>query len=203
MRNRTLITIISFITIYFFILSNPSLAQDTTAGSKSKEAPEQKESYYKIGANDVLNIFVWNEAELTQDISVMPDGRIIFPMIGEVMAKGRSAVELKDIITEKLKAYVSNPEVTVMVRQSNSRQIYTIGKLNAPGPYPLAPDMTVLQALSAAGGFTEWAETKDIIVVRRVNNKETILQFNYQAFIEGKNIKQNILLEPGDTIVVP
>ncbi len=199
MRIRTIITIVSLITICVFIFSNLSLAQDSKADSKSNESQE----YYKVGANDVLNIFVWNEPDLTQDISVMPDGRIIFPMIGEVMAKGRSVIDLKKIITEKLKDYVSNPEVTVMVRQSNSRQIYTIGKLNAPGPYPLAPDMTVLQALSTAGGFTEWADTKHVMVVRRGNDKETMLPFNYQDFIEGKNPAQNILLEPGDTIVVP
>ena len=199
MRIRTIITIVSLITICVFTFSNLSLAQDSKADSKSNESQE----YYKVGANDVLNIFVWNEPDLTQDIVVMPDGRIIFPMIGEVMAKGRSVIDLKKIITEKLKDYVSNPEVTVMVRQSNSRQIYTIGKLNSPGPYPLAPDMTVLQALSTAGGFTEWADTKHVMVVRRENNKETMLPFNYQDFIEGKNPAQNILLESGDTIVVP
>ena len=199
MRNRTLITISCLIAICFFTLSNTLLAQDTATNDKSKESQE----YYKIGANDVLNIFVWNEAELTQDIIVMPDGRIIFPMIGEVMAKGKSVIDVKDIITEKLKTYVSNPVVTVMVRQSNSRQIYIIGKVNSPGVYPLTPDMTVLQALTTAGGFNEWAETDDVMIVRRKDNKETRKKFNYQDYIKGKTPAQNILLEPGDTIVVP
>ena len=199
MGTRNLVTLISLITIYFSTLSGTLLAQDTATGSKSNDTQE----YYKIGANDVLNIFIWKEPDLSQDISVMPDGRIIFPMIGEVMAKGKSVIELKDIITEKLKNYITSPEVTVMVRQSNSRVIYTVGKLTNPGPYPLAPDMTVLQALSAAGGFTEWAETKYVMVVRRINGRETMYRFNYQDFIEGNNLAQNILLEPGDTIVVP
>ena len=184
-----------------FLFSGASIS--FSEEGSSRETLQSKENYYKIGANDVLNVFVWKEPDLTQDIVVMPDGRVIFPMIGEVMAKGKSVIELKDIITEKLKAYVSSPEVTVMVRQSNSRQVYTIGKINSPGPYPLAPDMTVLQALSTAGGFTEWADTKYVMVVRRINKKETMYRFNYQDFIEGKNLEQNILLEPGDTIVVP
>ena len=191
--------ILKAITILSFIFITVSMVN----GAETDSGTTPKESYYTIGANDVLNIFVWKEPDLTQDITVMPDGRIIFPMIGEVMAKGRSVIDLKKIITEKLKTYVSNPEVTVMVRQSNSRQIYTIGKVTRPGPYSLAPDMTVLQALSTAGGFTEWAETKYVMVVRRINNKETMYRFNYQDFIEGKNLTQNILLEPGDTIVVP
>ncbi len=189
--------------ILLSLLSLFVFCNTVSAQQGSEESPQAKESYYQIGPNDALNIFVWKEPDLTQDITVMPDGRIIFPMIGEVMAKGKSVVELKDIITEKLKTYVSNPEVTVMVRQSNSRTIYTIGKLLRPGPYSLAPDMTVLQALSTAGGFTEWAETKYVKVVRRVKNKETMYLFNYQDFIEGKNLGQNIMLEPGDTIVVP
>ena len=200
MRKINPISIISFITICLFILSNSLYAQDTAKESKTNEVVPE---YYKIGANDVLDIFIWKEPDLTKDITVMPDGRIIFPMIGEVMAKGTSVIELNEIITEKLKAYVSNPEVTVMVKQSNSRVIYTIGKVARPGPYALAPDMTVLKALSTAGGFTEWAETKYVKVVRRVNNKQIMLPFNYQDFIEGKNLVQNILLEPGDTIVVP
>lgn len=161
------------------------------------------QEHYKIGPNDVLNIFVWKEPELTQDVIVMLDGRIIFPMIGEVMAKGRSAVELKKIIAEKLRNYISSPEVTVFVKQSNSKRIYTIGKINSPGPYPLEASMTVLQALSVAEGFTELADTKSVMVVRRANKKETMFKFNYQDFITGKNLGQNILLEPGDTIVVP
>lgn len=189
--------IVSLCIICLFILCN------TASGQQGSEKVSGKQDYYKIGPNDVLNIFVWKEPELTQDISVMPDGRIIFPMIGEVMAKGKSVIELKDIITEKLKNYVSNPEVTVMVRQSNSRIIYTIGKVNKPGPYPMSPDMTVLQALSTAGGFTEWADTKYVMIVRRLNGKEKMFRFNYQDFIAGKNLDQNLLLESGDTIVVP
>ncbi len=160
-------------------------------------------AHYRIGPNDVLNIYVWREPDLTRDVTVMADGRITFPLIGEVVAAGKTVAELKQIITEKLQKYVTAPEVTVIVNESRSQIIYTIGKLNNPGPYPLTPGMTVLQALSAAGGFAEWADTKNIVIVRREGGKEVQLKFNYKEFISGKNLGQNILLKPGDTIVVP
>ena len=159
--------------------------------------------HYRIGPNDILHIYVWKEPDLTRDVTVMADGRITFPLIGEIMASGKTVAQLKQIITEKLKKYVTAPEVTVIVNESRSRTIYTIGKLARPGPYPLVPGMTVLQALSTAGGFAEWADTKNIIIVRHEGGKEVQLHFNYKEFIEGKNIKQNILLKPNDTIVVP
>lgn len=158
---------------------------------------------YRIGPNDLLNIYVWKEQDLTQDLTVLPDGRITFPLIGEVLAAGRTVTELKEAITEKLEKYVTAPEVTVIVRESRSRVLYTIGKIGRPGPLMLAPDMTVIQALSAAGGFTEWADTKNVLIIRREGEKETQLKFNYKDFTGGSNLDQNILLKPGDTIVVP
>jgi len=166
------------------------------------QAPVQ-DSSYKIGPNDILNIFVWKEADLTRDVTVMPDGKITYPLIGEITAQGMTASELKKTITEKLQSFVTAPEVTVIVKESRSQVIYTIGKLTRPGPYPLAPGMTVMQALSAAGGFAEWADPKNILIVRREEGKETQLRFNYKEFTSGENLQQNILLKPGDTLVVP
>lgn len=164
---------------------------------------EVREKPYLIGPNDVLNIYVWKEAELTRDVTVMPDGRITFPLIGEIVAQGRTVGDLTKSIKERLEKYVTAPEVTVIVKESRSRTIYVIGKVARPGPYPLAPGMTVLQALSTAGGFTEWADTKNILIVRRVHEKEIQLRFNYKDFVSGENLDKNILLRPNDTIVVP
>jgi polysaccharide export outer membrane protein len=164
---------------------------------------QSESSHYLIGANDVLSIYVWKEPDLTRDVTVMPDGRITFPLIGEVVAQGQTVNQLKATISEKLEKFVTAPEVTVIVSESRSRTIYTIGKVTRPGPYALAPNMTVLQALSTAGGFTEWADTKNILIVRREGNKEVQLQFNYKEFTDGDNLQQNILLKPNDTIVVP
>jgi polysaccharide export outer membrane protein len=158
---------------------------------------------YLIGPNDVLTIYVWKEPELTRDITVMFDGKITFPLIGEIMAQGLSVTALKGAISEKLKKYLTAPEVTVIVRDPRSRRIYTIGKLTRPGLYPLETDMTVIQALSTAGGFTEWADTKNIVIIRRKGEKEVQIYFNYKDFISGKDLGQNIVLEPNDTIVVP
>ena len=166
------------------------------------QAPVQ-DSSYQIGPNDILNIFVWKETELTRDVTVMPDGKITYPLIGEITAQGMTASELKKVITDKLQSFVTAPEVTVIVKESRSQVVYTIGKLMKPGPYPLAPGMTVMQALSAAGGFAEWADPKNILIVRKDGGKETHLRFNYKEFTSGENLQQNILLKPGDTIVVP
>jgi len=186
----TTLFLLSFCLINIFPWVVPSMAQE--------ESPD-----YLIGPNDILNIHVWREPELTMDVTVTPDGRITFPLIGNIMAQGKTVIELKEIITKKLKNFVTAPEVTVIVNESRSRIIYVIGQVNAPGPYPLAPDMTVLQALSTAGGFAEWADTKNIMIVRREGGKDIQLRFNHKKFISGKNLKQNILLKPNDTIVVP
>jgi polysaccharide export outer membrane protein len=115
----------------------------------------------------------------------------------------QSLEQVKTAMTEKLKKFVSNPVVTVVLKESRSRQVFTIGKLNQPGPFAMKPNMTVLQALSAAGGFQEWAETKNIVIIRRNDNREIIIPFNYNELVSGKRVEQNILLEPNDTIVVP
>jgi polysaccharide export outer membrane protein len=158
---------------------------------------------YLIGPEDILNIYIWKEPDLTQDVTVMPDGKISFPLVGEIQAEGRTVMELKQAVTEKLQDYVTAPEVAVVVREIRSQRIYTMGKLNSPGPYSLAPGMTVVQALSTAGGFAEWADEKNILVIRREGGKEIQHRFNYSEYISGKNLKQNIFLKPNDTIVVP
>jgi polysaccharide export outer membrane protein len=186
----TTVFLFSFCLITTISWGVPSIAQ--------QEPPD-----YLIGPNDILNIHVWREPELTRDVTVTPDGRITFPLIGNIMAQGKTVTELKEIITGKLKNFVTAPEVTVIVNESRSMTIYVIGQVKTPGRYPLAPDMTVLQALSTAGGFAEWADTKNIMIVRRQGGKDIQLRFNHNTFISGKNLQQNILLKPNDTIVVP
>jgi polysaccharide export outer membrane protein len=188
-------------TLYLFVLVSTFFG--VFASLQGSVMAQSEPPQYTIGASDHLQVFVWKEPDLTRDITVMADGRITFPLIGEIMAAGKSVTDLKKIITDKLEKYVTAPEVTVIVAESLSRQIYTIGKLAKPGPYPLAPNMSVLQALSAAGGFTEWADTKNIVIVRNEKGKEVQLRFNYKDFIAGENLKQNIQLKPNDTIVVP
>jgi len=158
---------------------------------------------YQIGANDVLSIHVWKEEDLSRDVVVTPDGRISFPLIGEMVAEGKTVTELKKSISDKLMNYITAPEVTVIVKESRSRVIYTIGKVKNPGPQRLTADMTVIHALSGAGGFDQWADVKNILIIRRLGGKETKLKFNYKEFTDGENLEQNIVLNPGDSIVVP
>jgi polysaccharide biosynthesis/export protein len=189
--NKKLSLLVATVTVAAFFLFQ---------GLCSAQAPVPPS--YQIGPNDLLSIYVWKEPELTRDVTVTPDGKISFPLIGEIVVQGRTVVDLKNIISDKLQNFVTAPEVTVIVRESRSQVIYTIGQVATPGPQPLAPDMTVIQALSAAGGLAEWADTKNIMIIRREGGKETQIKFNYKAFVGG-NMGQNILLKPGDTIVVP
>ena len=214
MINRSIFVILFLLSASFISFSfgaGPLIAESdwmgtatTKSDSMTRPSTAKSESpSYLIGPNDVLNIYVWKEPELTQDLTVMADGKITFPLIGEIMAQGQTVTALTKTITEKLKNYITAPQVTVIVRETHSRRIYTVGKLNAPGPYTLEPGMTVIQALSTAGGFTEWADTKNILIIRRQGKKERQIHFNYEKFISGKKTDQNILLEPNDTIVVP
>ena len=185
-----------FFLALFMLVSNTHLFV-SPAMAQSGSSP------YLIGPEDILNIYIWKEPDLTQEVTVMPDGKISFPLVGEIQAEGRTVMELKQAITEKLQDYVTAPEVAVVVRELRSQRIYTMGKLNSPGPYSLAPGMTVVQALSTAGGFAEWADEKNILVIRREGGKEVQHRFNYKQYISGENLKQNIFLKPNDTIVVP
>jgi polysaccharide biosynthesis/export protein len=192
--NLSIIVVSLFVALIFNICD-----AEEKAATQDSAIPD----HYIIGSNDVLNIFVWKEPDFTRDVLVMPDGRITFPLIGEIEAQGQTVTGLKNKITEKLKDYISTPEVTVIIKQSNSQRIYTIGKINKPGPFQLDPGMTIIQALSTAGGFTEWADTKNVLIIRKKNGSEVMLHFNYQTVISAKDLGQNIVLEPNDTIIVP
>jgi polysaccharide export outer membrane protein len=158
---------------------------------------------YVIGPNDVLEIHVWKEPDFSRKLLVRPDGQITLPLIGDIQASGKTTAGLNAIIHERLKNYIDNPEVTVILVESHSKNFYIIGKVNQPGTYPLNQSMTVLQALSVAGGLAEWADKDSIRIIRRSNGKEEIIRFNYKKVISGKNMEQNVLLQPGDTIIVP
>ncbi len=158
---------------------------------------------YMIGAQDVLAINVWKEPEMSREVPVRPDGMITLPLINDVKAAGLTPLELTELLKEKLKKYVEDPLVTVIVTAINSRKVYILGEVGHPGALPLLTNMTVLQALSSAGGFTQYANTGKIYVLRTENGKQQKLPFNYKEVIRGEKTEQNIVLKPGDTIVVP
>ncbi len=162
-----------------------------------------KDPNYVIGPQDVLNISVWREPDISRTVPVRPDGRISLPLLNDVQAAGLTPMQLAAPITERLRKYLADPQVTVIVTEINSQRIYILGEVNRAGTYPLLPNMTVLQALSSAGGFSQFADLKNIYVVRDGNGKQVKFPFNYKEVIKGRKSEQNIPLKSGDTIVVP
>jgi len=173
-----------------------------SAAAAANQTSSVNSSTYVIGAEDSLHVAVWKEPELTATLPVRPDGMISLPLLNDVQAAGLTPMQLAASITDKLRKYVSDPRVTVVVTAMNSQKIYVLGEVLHTGAMPLTPSMTVLQALAAAG-FTQFANTKGIYVLRTGNGKQQKLPFNYKQAIKGESTEQNIFLKPGDTIVVP
>ena len=173
-----------------------------TAGQAAAQAVAN-DPEYKIGPQDVLRIDVWKEAEISRTAPVRPDGRISLPLLNDVQAAGLTPTQLATVITDGLKKFITNPQVTVGVTEINSRRVYVTGEVTHQGAFPLLPNMTVLQALSSAGGFSQFAKLKSIYVLRTEDGKQMKHPFNYKDVVSGKKPESNILLLPGDVIVVP
>ena len=172
-------------------------------GYAQKKNTATKNSVYEIAAGDVLNVFVYEEPEITQNVVVRNDGRISLPLIGDVMAAGTTPEVLAEVITLKLSKFIETVEVSVILVESGGQVYYVLGQVNAPGQYSITRPVTVLQAIARAGGFLEWAKKSRILVVSESNSEEKISYFNYDDFLDGKNVDKNVVLAPGDTIVVP
>jgi polysaccharide export outer membrane protein len=197
------------------LAATPLAAQDQTPAKGQSSAPASSDASatpapaaaadpnYVIGADDVLDISVWKEPDVSRVVPVRPDGKISLPLVNDVQAVGVTPSELAATITADLKKYVNDPQVTVIVTQINSRRVYLVGEVARPGAFPLLPDMTVLQALASAGGFTTYANTKKIHILRMVNGHQIVFPFEYHDVLDGKKISENITLLPGDEIVVP
>ena len=180
--------------------SDAGKSADTQAEKPAAQASEGSD--YVIGADDTLHISVWKETDLTETLPVRPDGKISMPLLGDVVAAGMSPTELGNSIMEKLKKYIADPRVTVVVTAMASRRIFVTGEVTHTGAMPLLPHMTMLQALSAAG-FTQFANTKGIYLLRTEGGKQVKLSFNYKEVVKGLHPEANIELKPGDTVVVP
>jgi polysaccharide export outer membrane protein len=170
----------------------------SAAGAPETNSPPD----YVIGADDTLHISVWKEPDLTATLPVRPDGKISLPLLNDLPAAGLTPMQLAASITEKLKKYIADPRVTVVVGAMNSRRIFVTGEVVHPGTIALLPHMTMLQALASAG-FTQFANPKRIYLLRTENGRQVKLPFNYKEVVKGNNPQQNIMLQPGDTIVVP
>jgi polysaccharide export outer membrane protein len=158
---------------------------------------------YVIGEDDVLAINVWKEGEISRTVPVRPDGKISLPLVNDVQAAGLTPMQLGMVITERLRKFLAEPQVTVIVTTINSRRIYLVGEVGRAGAFPMLPNMTIMQALASAGGFTQFANLKEIYVLRNENGKQIKIPFNYKEALKGNRPEQNVMLKPGDTIVVP
>jgi polysaccharide export outer membrane protein len=185
-----------------FAQNNASAAAPAPAPAPAPEAKSVAGPEYIIGADDALHISVWKEPDLTATLPVRPDGKISMPPLNDVQAAGLTPMQLADALTGRLKKYVADPRVTVVVTQINSKRVYLVGEVLHPGPIPMLPNMTVLQALASAG-FTQFANTKGIYVLRTENGRQQKMPVNYRQLIKGDSVDQNVMLKPGDTIVVP
>lgn len=166
-------------------------------------AAEQGGSY-RIGSGDVLEIVTWKEPDFSREaVLVRTDGYISFPLLNDVRAAGLTPTDLKKSLEASLKAYVSNPEVTVTVVESGSQRFYILGEVEETGEYPLAKHLTVLQAFALAGGFTEWASKDEILLLRKENGKNVTIRVDYKEIADGKNLDQNVPIKADDTIIVP
>jgi polysaccharide biosynthesis/export protein len=174
-------------------------APGATASTSAVDVPPE----YVVGPSDVLGINFWRDTDMTGDVTVRPDGRITLPLLGDIEALGLTPEQLKDRITKAASKLIDDPSVTVIVRAINSRRVFITGQVTTPGAYPLTGPLTVVQVIALAGGLTEYADKKNIMITRTENGQPRAFRFNYSDVSKGRNLKQNIVLKPGDTVVVP
>ena len=190
--------------------SEAAMAAGQTQGGKEssgqQNAPNAKQVVddYRIGPSDVLAINVWKDTELTRVVTVRPDGKISLPLVGELEVTGLTAASVQRLITQRLVEYISTPQVTVIVQEVKSQTYIVVGKVTKPGSYELGKPTTVLEAIAIAGGFLDFAKPKKVKIMRRMpSGQSETFYFDYNKVIKGKNLEQNIVLQNGDTIVVP
>ena len=157
---------------------------------------------YVIGPDDILQIVFWREKELSGDVVVRPDGRISLPLLNDIMAAGRTPEELRSTLVTEASKYFGNPNPTVVVKEIRSRKVFITGAVEKPGPYIVTSPTTVLQLISMAGGLKEYADKKNILVMRTTDGKQSGYVVDYRAILRRQNLEQNFLLEPGDTVLV-
>ncbi|MEI6719284.1 MAG: polysaccharide biosynthesis/export family protein [Betaproteobacteria bacterium] len=180
-----------------FLLAQAAFSADPAA-AESQAGPG-----YRLSPEDVLEISVWKEEGLRKEVIVRPDGGISFPLVGEIMAVGKTAVEIQAEVTERLKKVINDPVVSVSVLKVAGNRIYVIGRVNKPGEFTAGRYIDVLQALSMAGGLTPFAAEDDIKVLRKRNGRDEVFRFQYSDIRKGRKLEQNILLQGGDVVVVP
>jgi polysaccharide export outer membrane protein len=192
--------------LVLLVMAAPAAAQNATPRPVAQPPLPQgvpTTPDYVIGPEDVLTVVIWREKDISGDVQVRPDGKISLPLLNDVQAAGYTPEQLRKQLTDAVAKYIEQPEVTVIVKAINSRKVYITGQVGKPGPYALTGTTNVLQLIAMAGGVLEYANSKNIVVMRSENGKSVTHKFNYRDVMQGKNLQQNIELRPGDTVIVP
>jgi polysaccharide biosynthesis/export protein len=202
---RFSILVFGLLLLIFEAISLPSCAPMPVSSpvTQPTQSTPAAESDYILGPEDVIEVAVWKEPDLSKTVTVRPDGKLSLPLVGDLQAAGLTAIQLKETIKQALTDYVEDASVSVTVQQINSLKIFIQGEVNQPGVYDLKSNFTVLQAVSLAGGFSQWAKKDRIVIFRKEGERVTSIPVNYDKIISGENQTQNVLLKRGDTIVVP
>jgi polysaccharide biosynthesis/export protein len=184
------------------IPAGPGAVPAAPGADAAKADPASSDPGYVIGAQDVVSISVWKEPALSGAIPVRPDGKVSLPLLHDVQAAGFTPMQLEADISSRLKKFVVDPQVSVVVTQVNSSKVYVLGEVSRPGPMLMLSGLTALQAIASAGGPTQFANQKKIYILRKENGQQQKIAFNYKKAIQGVE-SQNITLKTGDTVVVP
>ena len=183
--------------------SPDAAAADVTKPADTSKPAEVVPAGYIVGDSDIIRVNVWKEPEVSQTVVVRTDGNISLPLINEVKVSGMTPLQIQDMVAEKLKGFLNNPQVTVTVIEIRSKRAFITGEVARPGTYSLNAQTTVLQLIAQAGGFTPFAKKDGIVVLRTEDGRQSRLKFKYNEVVQGKKTEQNIALHPGDTVVVP
>jgi len=193
----------AFVLLMITTIAYPQADKETLSGKGAQADAAADNDQYVIGAEDVLYIHVWKEEAFTRTVPVRMDGKISLPLVQEIKAAGLTPLELKEVLVRRLKEFIENPVVSVTVTEANSFKVYVSGQVKVPGVYRLRSETSLAQIIPMAGGFTEWANQKKILIIRNENGREKRITVNYKKIIRGSDPDSNVTLKTGDTIIVP
>ena len=202
MRQKGFILFIIIVSSYMFGCA-PQMSSTVEAQATAAEVTPIDQEKYLLGPEDVVEVSVWKEPDMTRQLVVQPDGKIYYPLVGEIRAAGKTVKQLQEEISKKLEKFVTDASVTVILLKTQNYKIFVTGKVNKPGEFQVGRPTSVLQAISMAGGLTTFASPKNIKVVRKISGQDELYNFDYKDVSKGMMLYQNIILQPGDVVVVP
>lgn len=192
-----------FIILIMIFMTLPVSAADPVDKGTLPKGAGVNENTYIIGTEDVVYVHVWKEESLSRAVPVRSDGKISLPIIDDIQAEGLTPLQLKEVLIRKMKRYIDNPTLSVIILEANSFRVFVSGQVRAPGMFKLRAQTTLLQIIPIAGGFTEWADQKKITIIRKEKGSEKRITVNYKKLVEGDEKHSDIVLKSGDTIIVP